>query len=66
MAYTETLFCVFCVVSSAKDNKRIIYCICEYEPLLDSSNMTINDYARLATDIMVSHLKDSVLVTHLD
>ena len=32
----------------------MIYCIYEYEPLLDSCNMTIDDYARLATDIVVS------------
>ncbi len=31
----------------------MIYCVYEYEPLLDSSNMTIDDYARLASDIMV-------------
>ena len=38
----------------SKEGKRVIYCIYEYEPLLDSCNMTIDDYARLATDISVS------------
>ena len=37
----------------SKEGKRIIYCIYEYEPLLDSSNMTYDDYGRLADDIMV-------------
>lgn len=37
-----------------KDGRRIMYSVCEYEPLLDSSNMTYDDYARLATDIEVS------------
>lgn len=38
----------------SKEGKRVIYCVYEYEPLLDSANMTINDYARLANDIKVS------------
>uniref|UniRef100_A0A3Q2ZQR9 asparaginase n=1 Tax=Kryptolebias marmoratus TaxID=37003 RepID=A0A3Q2ZQR9_KRYMA len=34
-----------------KLNKRIIYTILEYSPLLDSSNMTTDDWGRLGKDI---------------
>jgi len=30
--------------------------VLEYDPLLDSSNMTYDDYVHLANDIYVSHL----------
>lgn len=33
--------------------RRVIYTISEYDPLLDSSNMTINDWVRIAEDIRV-------------
>ena len=33
--------------------KRILYSIIEYEPLLDSSNMSMPDWVRIATDIQV-------------
>uniref|UniRef100_UPI0037E6FFC4 60 kDa lysophospholipase isoform X2 n=1 Tax=Semicossyphus pulcher TaxID=241346 RepID=UPI0037E6FFC4 len=35
----------------SKDNKRIIYNILEYSPLLDSSNMTTEDWRRIGKDI---------------
>ncbi|XP_041668087.1 60 kDa lysophospholipase isoform X3 [Cheilinus undulatus] len=35
----------------SKDNKRIIYNILEYSPLLDSSNMTTDDWGRIGKDI---------------
>uniref|UniRef100_A0A8C4E498 asparaginase n=1 Tax=Dicentrarchus labrax TaxID=13489 RepID=A0A8C4E498_DICLA len=35
----------------SKDNKRIIYTILEYKPLLDSSNMTTDDWGRIGKDI---------------
>ena len=38
----------------SKEGKRVIYFVYEYEPLLDSSNMTMTDYARIACDIQVS------------
>ncbi|EDX17032.1 GD17975 [Drosophila simulans] len=34
-------------------DRRVIYQIAEYTPLLDSSNMTMNDWARIASDIQV-------------
>lgn len=36
-----------------KDNKRIIYTVLEYNPLLDSSNMTTEDWGRIGKDIEV-------------
>lgn len=33
--------------------RRIIYTIIEYDPLLDSSNMTIKDWVQIAADIKV-------------
>ncbi|KAM8736167.1 60 kDa lysophospholipase isoform 2-T2 [Acanthopagrus schlegelii] len=35
----------------SKDNKRIIYTVIEYNPLLDSSNMTTDDWGRIGKDI---------------
>uniref|UniRef100_A0A8C6SV31 asparaginase n=1 Tax=Neogobius melanostomus TaxID=47308 RepID=A0A8C6SV31_9GOBI len=36
---------------SNKDSKRIVYTIMEYNPLLDSSNMTTDDWGRFGKDI---------------
>lgn len=35
------------------ERRRIIYTISEYEPLLDSSNMSFSDWERIAVDIRV-------------
>lgn len=35
------------------EHRRIIYTITEYEPLLDSSNMTFQDWVKIAQDIKV-------------
>lgn len=35
--------------------RRVIYTITEYHPLLDSSNMSINEWTRIAEDIQVSY-----------
>lgn len=35
------------------EKRRIIYTISEYDPLLDSSNMTFSDWERIAEDIRV-------------
>lgn len=37
----------------SKNNKRIVYNILEYNPLLDSSNMTTDDWGRIGKDIEV-------------
>lgn len=39
------------VLPMTKDNKRIIYTVLEYNPLLDSSNMTTEDWGRIGKDI---------------
>ncbi|XP_016942489.2 L-asparaginase [Drosophila suzukii] len=46
-------------------DRRIIYQITEYTPLLDSSNMTMNDWARIASDIQQSYeFFDGFVVLH--
>uniref|UniRef100_W5N5I7 asparaginase n=1 Tax=Lepisosteus oculatus TaxID=7918 RepID=W5N5I7_LEPOC len=39
------------VLPLSKQNKRIIYTVLEYSPLLDSCNMTTDDWAQIAKDI---------------
>ncbi|KAL3968956.1 hypothetical protein ACER0C_028913 [Sarotherodon galilaeus] len=39
------------VLPLSKQNKRIVYTIFEYNPLLDSSNMTTDDWGRIGKDI---------------
>lgn len=38
------------------EQNRVLYQITEYNPLLDSSNMTMHDWARIARDIHVSSI----------
>lgn len=46
-------------------HRRILYQICEYEPLLDSSNMTVADWVRIATDIQHSYeFFDGFVILH--
>ena len=40
---------LFCRITYHKD--RILYCIKEYNPLLDSCNMNMDDWAKLARDV---------------
>ena len=49
----------------SKEGKRVIYSLWEYEPLLDSANMTVDDYARLARDIDVSSIMGGSHVSDL-
>ncbi|XP_031703806.1 60 kDa lysophospholipase isoform X1 [Anarrhichthys ocellatus] len=35
----------------SKDNQRIVYTVIDYNPLLDSSNMTTDDWGRIGKDI---------------
>ncbi|KAF9959766.1 hypothetical protein BGZ72_008797 [Mortierella alpina] len=45
--------------------KRIRYSILEYDPLLDSCNMTMKDWVRIATDIEANYeLYDAFIVLH--
>ena len=39
------------VLPQVPDHKRVIYSIFEYDPLLDSSNMTMDDWIQIAKDI---------------
>uniref|UniRef100_A0A8C2JX05 asparaginase n=1 Tax=Cyprinus carpio TaxID=7962 RepID=A0A8C2JX05_CYPCA len=39
------------VLSLSKQNKRIVYTVLEYSPLLDSCNMTTDDWATIGKDI---------------
>lgn len=40
----------------AGEQRRVVYSITEYDPILDSSNMTIQDWIRIAEDIKVLNL----------
>ncbi|KAH6579413.1 hypothetical protein BSLG_010535 [Batrachochytrium salamandrivorans] len=45
--------------------KRINYSILEYDPLLDSSNMTMTDWVKIARDIEVNYrLFDAFIILH--
>ncbi|KAI8372952.1 asparaginase-domain-containing protein [Radiomyces spectabilis] len=45
--------------------KRIRYSVLEYEPLLDSSNMTMSDWVRIAADVEANYqLYDAFIVLH--
>lgn len=52
----------------SKGNKRIVYTIEEYSPLLDSSNMTTEDWGRIGKDIEVlrPYTTKSVCLLKLD
>ncbi|KAK5857367.1 hypothetical protein PBY51_010619 [Eleginops maclovinus] len=41
----------FLVLPLSKEKKRILYSIMEYQPLLDSSNMTTDDWGKIGKDI---------------
>jgi len=43
-------------------NYRILYCIREYKPLLDSSNMSMDDWAQIAKDIAAYYQKFNAFV----
>lgn len=49
--------------SLGPDTKRILYTIYEYEPLLDSSNMTMDDWINIAKDLRVISLLFSFRVS---
>ncbi|XP_076666145.1 L-asparaginase 1 [Andrena cerasifolii] len=50
---------------TATDNRRVIYSVLEYSPLCDSSNMTMDDWIRIANDIKQSYEHfDGFVVLH--
>ena len=49
----------------SKYGKRVYYEILEYDPVLDSSNMNMTDWSRIAGDIYENYSKwDAFLVLH--
>ena len=53
------------MLSLTMSKRRIVYCILEYFPLLDSSNMSMKDWARIATDIRRHYeIYDAFIVLH--
>uniref|UniRef100_A0A7E4V4X9 asparaginase n=1 Tax=Panagrellus redivivus TaxID=6233 RepID=A0A7E4V4X9_PANRE len=55
----------YCLPPVRHMKKRVIYWVVEYEPLLDSSDMTFDDWIRIAKDIRKSyHNYDGFVVLH--
>ena len=53
------------VLPGVPGHKRVIYTIYEYDPLLDSSNMTMDDWIQIAKDIRESyHSFDGFVILH--
>ncbi|XP_076480513.1 L-asparaginase isoform X3 [Bombus vancouverensis nearcticus] len=50
---------------TATDSKRVIYNVLEYSPLCDSSNMTMDDWIRIAHDIKQAYERfDGFVILH--
>ena len=43
------------VLPNVPGHKRVIYTIYEYDPLLDSSNMTMDDWIQIAKDVKLNY-----------
>ena len=53
------------VLPHVPDHRRVIYTIYEYAPLLDSSNMTMDEWVQIALDIQKSYLEfDGFVILH--
>ncbi|XP_026280451.1 L-asparaginase-like [Frankliniella occidentalis] len=53
------------VLPASKEGRRVLYTIREYDPLLDSSCMGVEDWVRIATDIKAHYEQyDGFLVLH--
>lgn len=53
------------VLPVSKQSKRIVYTVLEYSPLLDSCNMTTDDWAKIAMDIQKQYERyDGFVVLH--
>ncbi|XP_067847820.1 60 kDa lysophospholipase isoform X2 [Heptranchias perlo] len=50
------------VLPQSKSNKRIVYSVIEYSPLLDSCNMTTDNWAEIAVDIQTHYQEYSGFV----
>lgn len=62
MKRLETNMLMFVFFRIGKDNKRIIYSVLEYSPLLDSSNMTTEDWGCIGKDIEVLQHYDCCVI----
>ncbi|KAF2361802.1 L-asparaginase type I [Trinorchestia longiramus] len=53
------------VLPDCREKRRVVYWVYEYVPLLDSSNMTMDDWIRIAQDIQVTYEDfDGFVVLH--
>lgn len=53
------------VLPHVPEHRRVIYTIYEYDPLLDSSNMTMDDWIQIAKDIQDAYeMFDGFVILH--
>ncbi|XP_047740509.1 L-asparaginase 1 [Hyalella azteca] len=53
------------VLPDCREKRRVVYWVHEYSPLLDSSNMTMDDWIRIAQDIRITYEDfDGFVVLH--
>ena len=53
------------VLPHVPDHRRVLYTIYEYAPLLDSSNMTMDDWVQIARDVQNSYaVFDGFVILH--
>uniref|UniRef100_A0A0N5AJT7 asparaginase n=1 Tax=Syphacia muris TaxID=451379 RepID=A0A0N5AJT7_9BILA len=63
--YGNELVQPYCLPVLRQYNKRVVYWMVEYHPLLDSSDMTFDDWIRIAKDIYDAYNKyDGFVVLH--
>ncbi|KAF8163531.1 L-asparaginase [Crassisporium funariophilum] len=63
-AHLPTLVTPRSKVPGGSGSKSIRYAILEWNPLLDSSNMDIDDWIRIATEIELNYVFDAFVVLH--
>lgn len=57
--------CDYLALPGLKNNKRVLYKVLEYDSLMDSSNMTVNDWINIATDVFNNYeLFDGFVILH--
>ncbi|KAL3220533.1 hypothetical protein MRX96_029810 [Rhipicephalus microplus] len=53
------------VLPPTGDKRRVVYSISEYRPLIDSSNVTVHDWVKIASDIEKNYeLYDGFVILH--
>lgn len=67
--YAEKMFpnvdCPPLVLPHTGDNFRVVYTVYEYQPLLDSSNMTMDDWIRISLDVQHFYMSfDGFVILH--